>query len=722
MWREIGRVCIMDETSTENIPGRYHLLSLLGKGGMGEVWLAEDSLLRRQVAIKRLTPHHRDDQTYMQRFEREARAVASLHHPHILPLHDYGQQPLSDGHVGAYIVMSYVAGGSLEERLASVERQRTLLPDEEAFAYLTQAAQAIDYAHEQGVLHRDIKPGNMLLREDHTLLLTDFGIARVVADVDNNLTQTGMPIGTPRYMAPEQAQGRAVEASDLYSLAVLAYRCFTGRHPFDADTAYAVIIQQVTQPPPSPRQFNPTLSPAFEQALLRGLAKDPAQRPSTALEFVRQLQQQKTSAQPKSTVQSLETTNNLVPAEELAHVPTAQPKSLPRRAFIVAGGVLLGGAGITAAALSPFGHALFAPARVARSSSAPATVQKQDSPIPIQIQAVLSKPVVQLTWSPTENLLAACGEDGQFVLWNFLTNQTDAPQPQARRTFQIEALTPLSFVWSSDGRMLAVSQANAGLTNPNAILVYKSDLSNLAPGFSNSTITSQQQTRSLNWMPERTLIVLNAVSNSRSQTSLTLYDLSRPTQPLQSVIITAQPAGLADETFPTALAPDGSTLALGVGTTDLTQGVLVGKMSLAGTQVQWQPEPLMRTRDEVTNIAWSPGSRYLAAAAPADIEQVLYIWDATQGYQPLKPELDLTAISGRLSCVAWSPTKQFLLAAAGSSGKIYLWNIQPNGASLARTLPGITGRVTALDWSHDGRWLAASYDDNLDSVLVWRLG
>ena len=150
--------------------------------------------------------------------------------------------------------------------------------------------------------------------------------------------------------------------------------------------------------------------------------------------------------------------------------------------------------------------------------------------------------------------------------------------------------------------------------------------------------------------------------------------------------------------------------------------MLVGKVSVEDTQVQWRPRPWKKTRDEGTNIAWSPGSRYLAAAAPADIQQVLYIWDAAQGYQLLKPGLDLTAISGQLSCVAWSPVKQFLLAAGSSSGKIYLWNIQASGASLARTLPGITGRVTALNWSHDGRWLAASYDDNLDSILVWRLG
>ncbi len=709
----------MDEISAENMLGRYYLLSMLGKGGMGEVWLAEDPLLRRQVAIKRLVPHHSDDQQYIQRFEREARAAAALHHPHILPLHDYGQQRLSDGRLAAYIVMSYVANGSLEERLASVEDEGHLLPSEEALAYLTQAAQAIDYAHEQGVLHRDIKPGNMLLREDRTLLLADFGLARLADDEDNKLTQTGMPIGTPRYMAPEQARGEAIAASDIYSLAILAYRCFTGHHPFNADTTYALIIQQVTAQPPAPHQFNSALSPTFEEALLRGLAKDPAQRPSTAREFIWQLRQ-------GLAVHTPATTKDLAPTEEtdpVSTVPTPdQPRTLPRRTFILAGSALIGGAGITALVLSTFGHTLFAPAGTKSDKHpAPAAIQKSANPIPVQIQAILSKPVIQLAWSPTKNILAACGQDGQCVLWDLQTDQADVPL-LARHTLSTNGSNPLSMAWSPDGSMLAVSNADAGSTNPYAVLVYKSDLSNLASGFSNSTITSQQQNRGLSWSPGRVLIVLNSVSNNLYQTSLSVYDPAQPAQTLQPALINGMPASFTIETLPTALAPDGSTLALSIGTADQTQGVLVGKVSVTGTQVQWQPDPLLPTNHEVTNIAWSPGGHYLAGILPQDIRQILHVWDATQHYQPLKLALSLTNSAESLSCIAWSPTRQFQLAAGSSSGKVYLWNLGASGASLVRTLPGIAGNVTALSWSHDGQRLAASYDDNLDSILIWRLG
>src|SRR5437667_9332237 len=144
--------------------GRYHLLRRIGKGGMGEVWLAEDPRLHRQVAIKTLPLRSQNDREFLQRFEREARAAAALNHPHILPVHDYGEQALPNGQSITYIVMPYVSGGTLAVRLATLAANNRLMPVDEAINYLSQAAQAIDYAHGQQVLHRDIKPSNMLLR------------------------------------------------------------------------------------------------------------------------------------------------------------------------------------------------------------------------------------------------------------------------------------------------------------------------------------------------------------------------------------------------------------------------------------------------------------------------------------------------------------------------------------------------------------------------------
>lgn len=225
----------LQSTSSATV-GRYRLLRKIGSGGMGEVWLGEDPRLHRQVAIKTLPLPSQRDQEFLQRFEREARAAAVLNHPHILPVHDYGEQAMSDGQTITYIVMTYVSGGTLAERLTTLSTNNRLMPQDEAMSYLSQVAQAIDYAHGRNVLHRDIKPSNMLLRTDGWLLLADFGIARILSD-QSNLTQMGVGIGTPEYMAPEQAQGRAEAASDNYSLASLPIRfspgnCLSGpKHP-----------------------------------------------------------------------------------------------------------------------------------------------------------------------------------------------------------------------------------------------------------------------------------------------------------------------------------------------------------------------------------------------------------------------------------------------------------------------------------------------------------
>ncbi len=263
--------------------GRYRMVQLLGRGSMAEVWLAEDMQLRRQVAIKLLPVVSRSDQRYLQDFEREARAATELHHPNILPVHDFGQQQIGPDEVITYVVMPLVSGGSLRERIRQANGP---LPTTQALHYLRQAATAIDYAHSRNVLHRDIKPANMLLQQDQ-LLLADFGLARLLPTATQGRTYTG--VGTPEYMAPEQAQGQPTPASDLYSLAMCAYQLFTGRLPFTSnpdEPPYSVLMKQIQEVPIAPRQFNPALPPAVEQAILRGLAKSPQARPPTCAALV----------------------------------------------------------------------------------------------------------------------------------------------------------------------------------------------------------------------------------------------------------------------------------------------------------------------------------------------------------------------------------------------------------------------------------------------------
>lgn len=261
--------------------GRYQLLRLLGRGGMGEVWLANDTQLRRQVAVKMLPAMMANDRQYLEDFAKEARAAAALEHPHVLPVHDFGEQQTTQGQVTTYLVMPYITDGTLRDRLKTLTGT---LPVAESLRYLRHAALAIDYAHSQHVLHRDIKPANMLLQKDW-LLLADFGLAKLLnATVQPESTHTGA--GTPEYMAPEQAQGHTQTASDRYSLAVVAYQLFTGHVPFISDGPYSAMIKHMQELPTPPRQLNERIPIAVEDAIMRGLAKKPEMRPPTCIAFI----------------------------------------------------------------------------------------------------------------------------------------------------------------------------------------------------------------------------------------------------------------------------------------------------------------------------------------------------------------------------------------------------------------------------------------------------
>ncbi|MCE7946823.1 MAG: serine/threonine protein kinase [Chloroflexi bacterium CFX4] len=262
--------------------GQYTLEAPLGKGGMASVYRAHQASVDRYVAIKVMTPEIANDPGFVERFQREARIIGRLEHPHILPVIDFGE---SDGTY--YIVMRYMDGGSLDDLM----RQKRLPPEEVAH-YLDQIASALDYAHQKGVVHRDLKPNNVLLDRANNCYLTDFGIARIEGGEQRKLTATGSVMGTPAYMSPEQAMGRPVDGrSDIYTLGVMLYEMATGKLPFMADTSAALIFHHVYEMPPSPRQINPSLPEAVEPVFMRVLAKAPEMRYGTAEEFARDFSQ-----------------------------------------------------------------------------------------------------------------------------------------------------------------------------------------------------------------------------------------------------------------------------------------------------------------------------------------------------------------------------------------------------------------------------------------------
>ncbi len=247
------------------LAGQYEIMRLLGRGGMGAVYLAREQALDRLVAIKVLPPEERSART-RKRFQREARTAARLTHPNIVPLHTFGEV---EGML--YYVMAHVQGESLGDRM----RREGKIAEAEARAILAEIADALDYAHHEGVVHRDIKPGNILIvDESGRPMLTDFGIARRQAAGDT-ITETGVVVGTPHYMSPEQALGEKHldGRSDLYSLGVVGYQLLTGRLPFSAESPRALLRQQVTKEPPSLRLVEPSVSEDLAAIIARCLAK-----------------------------------------------------------------------------------------------------------------------------------------------------------------------------------------------------------------------------------------------------------------------------------------------------------------------------------------------------------------------------------------------------------------------------------------------------------------
>jgi serine/threonine protein kinase len=260
----------------ENI-GPYQLLEQVGEGGMGAVFKAYHPALDRYVALKMIQPAFREDQTFLARFQREARLVAKLEHPHIVPIYDYSEYEKL-----AYLVMKFIEGSTVKYRLAQGP-----LNFYEILQVVDSVGSALAYAHSQGVLHRDIKPSNVLLGANGMLYLADFGLARI-AQAEASTLSSESNLGTPHYVSPEQAMGRhdLDKRTDIYSFGVMLYELVVGQAPFNAKTGYAIIHDHIYSPPPLPRALRPSVSEAVEQVLLKALAKDPNDRFSTVDEMV----------------------------------------------------------------------------------------------------------------------------------------------------------------------------------------------------------------------------------------------------------------------------------------------------------------------------------------------------------------------------------------------------------------------------------------------------
>ena len=255
--------------------GQYQLIEPISSGGMATIYKAYQPALDRVVAIKVLPEYLLAQAGFLERFKIEAQAIAKLDHPHILPVYDYGEAERTP-----YLVMKYVPGGTLKDLMAQGP-----LDARQTAQLLRQIAEALDHAHQQGIVHRDVKPSNVLLQDGHWALLMDFGLAKMLTST-SNITASGTGVGTPDYMSPEQAQGLAIDQrTDIYSLGIVLYQMLTGDVPFHAETPMAVMLKQIVETPSLPHLHNPSIRPAVDEVIMKAIAKSPADRYARATDL-----------------------------------------------------------------------------------------------------------------------------------------------------------------------------------------------------------------------------------------------------------------------------------------------------------------------------------------------------------------------------------------------------------------------------------------------------
>lgn len=331
----------MSDTLTGKKIGKYVIKEKLGSGGMAEVYKGYQENLDRFVAIKLMHAFLVADQDFLNRFQREARAMAALNHPNIVGVYDFDVY----GENSYYLVMEYVRGGTLKERLEQLARQGERLPLTDAVKMIAEIADALAYAHRRDMVHRDIKPANIMLNEDTgRAVLTDFGIVKLIGSQSMAFTATGALIGTPAYMSPEQALGKSGDHRvDIYSLGVMLFQMVTGTLPFDADTPLAVVMKHVSSPTPEPSSIIPDIPWGLQEVIMKAMAKSPEDRFSSAGEMAAALRAVDLSATasrpispvppptPSSDYPTPAKTEVMLPVQDTAVTPPHAPSETKKR-------------------------------------------------------------------------------------------------------------------------------------------------------------------------------------------------------------------------------------------------------------------------------------------------------------------------------------------------------------------------------------------------------
>lgn len=691
--------------------GRYQILEELGRGGMAFVYKALDTRLNRLVAIKVIRRTAFLDEHYeamIRRFEREARSLAILDHPHIVKVFDYGEQEGSP-----YLVMQFLAGGSLKDLVRSTQSP----PDWcEAVRLCIPVARALAYAHRQGIVHRDVKPANILLSVQGEPMLSDFGIAKILHTGEGALTGSGVSIGTPEYMAPEQAMGNVVAQSDIYSLGIVLFELVTGQRPFTADTPMAVMLKHIQEPIPDVRVFNATLPEELARILEKACAKQPAARFASADEFADALERlvsrdemTKTSAIPEIT----EAETVIVKAPKA--VPPAVPARFPLRGwlrfalpgvaailvFLIVFFIVNGRSGGELSAFPTLTTAVHVSASATSSpilSSPTATMSPTEArtptvsvqtmrlelPIPVVKEEITAKNasliaelssmtighIYQLEYSSDGRYLALLVPEGVY-LYNIETKEVHFIRPMAQTS--VFALSPGS------------SQLLTAGTNHGVLSFWRVEDDSLWTEID----LGVDGVRAVAFSPDSMLVAASTADNT-----IQLY------APYSRQKVTTM-KGHQDDIWGLDFSPDGSLLASASDDksvrvwsvpTGLQLGIMVGH------------------ENAVVDVAFSPDGTKLASAS---WDKTVWLWNIPQN----TPAHFLTGHSDWVRSVAFSPDGS-LLASGGDDDTLRLWSV--SDGTLLKTLVGHGDDVHSVTFSPDGRLLVSTSRDG--TIRMWGIG
>ncbi len=624
--------------------GKHHIIARLGRGGMAEVYKAYQPGLKRYVSIKVLHGYLVDDQTFINRFEREALATGKLRHPNIVQAYDFDRD--GDFH---FLAMEYIDGPTLKDEINARKESGQLFTLWEVSRIFTALCSAIDYAHQHNMVHRDIKPSNVMISKDGQIVLTDFGIARIIGETQ--YTQTGAISGTPAYMSPEQGQGqRGDERSDIYALGVMLYEIVTGTIPFDADTPIGIILKHINEPrPPLPTKIDPNVSNPVQNVILKAMNRTPGNRYQTAGDLDTALRKA-IGISPDDTLQN----QPLITVASPPKVKEIKPfTALPQQQAAAAGYVNQEPPSTDVDATEAWtiqeetpNYSITPPTHPSisnknRNKFSTAT-QQQVNPANFNLRRTFrghEGTIVRIAWSPDGRKIASGSTDHTIHIWDVVTGSP-------HKILKGEFGNVYGLAWSPDSQLLATS------TDDDTIRVW------------DVTTGRLYQT-------------LKGRSYEMIQISTTLFGL-----------------GLGHSGWVRSLAwsPDGKVLASG---------------SRDTTIQLWDVETGMPRQDfkghakEIYCLAWSPDGQTLASGAG---DKSIRLWNFETG----KLQQILTGHTGAVRSVVWS-SNGLSLVSGSTDDTLRYWNLNTSQASI---IEGHTNHVTGVSISADNRFIASKAADN----------